>query len=462
MHTIQILPADRPVKAIPIILALVAGVQMAQAQPAAFTYQGRLTVHGNPANGVYDFRLQTFDAVSAGASIGSAVNASAVVVSNGLFTALVDLGGAPFTGPARWLQISVSTNGAESFTPLAPRQRLTSSPYAIYANQAGTVTNAAIANAQLAANAVAARNVQGNSITSGKIASGQVVKSFNSLTDSVSIIQGSNITINAVGNGFQISAATGVPALPYFGSASSTGSVFTVSNSGAGPAGAFLGKVGVGTASPATLLHAKGTGPVMILQDTASTVNQAGYVGFWNNASSETGWMGFGTPGSPDLSVLNARSSGDLNLYAGPSGGAVGVVRGNVGIGTTAPAAALDVRGDIRMGPTGQFLATSGEENLRIVRGMVHFPALFGAPVIVGGSGFSVTGVQIREYKVTFTTPFASQPAVTVTINEGSTTAQKLFATTYGVTQNQFSLDIHGPQEESADRTFEFIAAGPR
>lgn len=40
------------------------------------------------------------------------------------------------------------------------------------------------------------------------------------------------------------------------------------------------GNVGVGTIAPATLLHLKSTGPVMILKDTASAGSQAGYLGF--------------------------------------------------------------------------------------------------------------------------------------------------------------------------------------
>ena len=93
------------------------------AEDTAFTYQGRLNDNGSPATGVYDFTFQAFNAPTAGGSVGGTVNVNAVGVTNGLFTALVDLGGSPFTGPARWLQISVSTNGAGSFTTLARARR---------------------------------------------------------------------------------------------------------------------------------------------------------------------------------------------------------------------------------------------------------------------------------------------------------------------------------------------------
>ena len=42
----------------------------AWAQTTAFTYQGRLTTGGNPANGSYDFQFKLFDALSDGAQIG--------------------------------------------------------------------------------------------------------------------------------------------------------------------------------------------------------------------------------------------------------------------------------------------------------------------------------------------------------------------------------------------------------
>ena len=258
------------------------------AQGTTFTYQGRLNASGSPADGVYDFTFQAFDAPTAGNSVGGTVNVTAVGVNNGLFTALVDLGSAPFSGPARWLQISVSTNGAGSFATLTPRQALTPSPYAIFAQTSGTVTNGAIASAQLAANSVAAGNIQDSAITAAKIASGQVVKSLNGLTDAVSLTQGANVTINTVGNSLQISAPAGGLNLPFSGSASSSGSIFTLTNSGTGPAGVFLGRVGIGTSAPVLPLHIAAEEPVMLLHDTGANGTQVGYVDFRNGSLTET------------------------------------------------------------------------------------------------------------------------------------------------------------------------------
>ncbi|MCG3131286.1 MAG: hypothetical protein FLDDKLPJ_02076 [Phycisphaerae bacterium] len=84
------------------------------------------------------------------------------------------------------------------------------------------------------------------------------------------------------------------------------------------------GNVGIGTASPAHDLHIRNEEPVIILQDPGPSSTQSGYLGFWNGVPQETGWMGFGTPGSPHMSMVNARSGGDIQLLPG-AGGVVSV-----------------------------------------------------------------------------------------------------------------------------------------
>jgi hypothetical protein len=96
------------------------------------------------------------------------------------------------------------------------------------------------------------------------------------------------------------------------------------------------GKVGIGTVTPDMPLQIRHEEPVLILQDSGSNSTQSGYLGFWNSNPSETAWVGFGTPGSPHFSVVNARSGGNIALLP---------ASGNVGIGTTTPVAKLDVRG---------------------------------------------------------------------------------------------------------------------
>jgi hypothetical protein len=102
------------------------------AQGTAFTYQGRLNASTNPATGIYDLRFAIFDSLSAGSQQGSTLTNTATSVSNGLFVVALDFGN-QFPGADRWLEIGVRTNGSGTFSTLSPRQKITPSPYAIYA-----------------------------------------------------------------------------------------------------------------------------------------------------------------------------------------------------------------------------------------------------------------------------------------------------------------------------------------
>ena len=119
------------------------GLNIAPAAPVgtAFTYQGRLNEGANPASGLYDFSFAAFDAATLGTQSGSTVNLAAVPVTNGLFNVTLDFG-TVFDGSARWLAISVKTNGGASYATLSPRQPLTPAPYAVFAPTAGSAASA--------------------------------------------------------------------------------------------------------------------------------------------------------------------------------------------------------------------------------------------------------------------------------------------------------------------------------
>ncbi|MGO8764403.1 MAG: tail fiber domain-containing protein [Limisphaerales bacterium] len=114
------------------MLALLAGIHQAPAQGTAFTYQGRLNSGGAPASGSYNIAFTLFGTNAGGVAIAGPVTNSTVDVTNGLFTTTVDFGNV-FTGGSNWLEIAVSTNGANAFSTLAPRQQLTPVPYAEFA-----------------------------------------------------------------------------------------------------------------------------------------------------------------------------------------------------------------------------------------------------------------------------------------------------------------------------------------
>ncbi len=110
------------------------------AQDSTFTYQGRLQNSSVPSNGIFDFSFELFDSASGGASLGLQAKPG-IPVGGGLFSASLDFGTSPFTGAVRWLEISVSPQGANTYATLAPRHRLTVTPYSI---RAGSVSASGI------------------------------------------------------------------------------------------------------------------------------------------------------------------------------------------------------------------------------------------------------------------------------------------------------------------------------
>lgn len=111
------------------------------AQTTEFTYQGRLNDNSVAANSNYDFEFRLYDAAAGGTLLGTQPR-SGVAVANGVFTVRLDFG-TQFTGAARFLEISVKPAGSASpFTTLAPRQPVTSTPYAIRSLNSGTADTA--------------------------------------------------------------------------------------------------------------------------------------------------------------------------------------------------------------------------------------------------------------------------------------------------------------------------------
>ena len=114
-------------------LCLVALATQLAAQTSAFTYQGALSQNGQPANGTYDFMFRLLDAETDGSAAPVIPINPGVGVTNGLFTTGINFDAENLNGANLWLEISVRTNGGVAFTTLAPRQLLTSAPYAVRA-----------------------------------------------------------------------------------------------------------------------------------------------------------------------------------------------------------------------------------------------------------------------------------------------------------------------------------------
>ena len=189
-----------------LLAAVVSMMPCAWTQSAdGFTYQGRLTDNGSPANGSYRVSFTVFATPTFGNPVSSPVT-NQVSVANGLFTTSLDYGVGGFDGSPRWLEIAVLLTNGSSPVVLSPRHQITPAPYALFAATAGSVTNGAIAYAQLASNAVATANLQDDAVTGAKIANGQVVKSFNGLHDDVALVVGLGLGLTTNGNALRIEA----------------------------------------------------------------------------------------------------------------------------------------------------------------------------------------------------------------------------------------------------------------
>jgi Kelch motif protein len=194
-------------RAVAMAALLVWAAPAAAAPPVgtAFTYQGRLSDNGVPANGLYDLEFQLFDQATGGELLGT-LQFREVTVTGGLFTVKLDFR-ETFTA-TRWLEIGARPGGTDGrFTTLTPRQELTPTPTATFAATAATVAASGVNTAQLADGAVTSLKLGPGAVTSGAIAEGQVVKRLNGLTDTVTIAGSGGTTVSTEGHTITVAAA---------------------------------------------------------------------------------------------------------------------------------------------------------------------------------------------------------------------------------------------------------------
>ena len=127
---------------------------------------------------------------------------------------------------------------------------------------------------------------------------------------------------------------------------------------------------------------------------------------------------------------------------------------------TTDTAGNVQVRGDVKLGSSGQFRAASGEESLRIVRGLVGVDG-----TILCGSGFTVSRATDGDYHITFTRPFSEPPVLTVSHERNGNIP--LFVQADEVTVSSAKVFVQVVVSSNGtfprvDTAFHFIAIGPR
>lgn len=119
---------------------------------SAFSYQGRLSENGLPANAEFDLRFELFGQAAGGTPTAGSLTNTGVKAVNGLFTTTLDFGTSVFNGASTWLEIGVRPAGdTADFVILVPRQSLTPTPYSIYTLKAESLTGP-LPDSQLSSN----------------------------------------------------------------------------------------------------------------------------------------------------------------------------------------------------------------------------------------------------------------------------------------------------------------------
>jgi hypothetical protein len=334
-----------------VALTILAGVH-AQGVTQPFTYQGFLRQGGAPLNNPSQaMRFRIYDALTGGTALWDS-GALTVNVSNGLFTVQLNPPASIWTGADRFLEIQVGA------TTLSPRVRIGATPYA----NTATLLNmfqSGISNPD--------RMV----ITHSPTATNWGLM-YRDTDDSFHFLAGGT-TVLRVGlagpTALQIPAGAGagrVLTSDASGNASwqalpPSATVWAVS--GSNIYNTNTGNVGIGTTTPTAKLDVRGG----MLVDSSSGSLRIGY------PSSANQWH-FNTIGGGANLQLWENAAGAIRMYFAAGG--------NIGIGTTAPAARLDILG-------GNWDTASTEGDLRI--GNATYRLKIG--VATGGAGAGHTTI---------------------------------------------------------------------
>ncbi len=198
-------------------------------------------------------------------------------------------------------------------------------------------------------------------------------------------------------------------------------------------------RVGIGTTTPSTSLslgNAVANTKLLVWDDGPGT------------------GLGFGV-GPAQFRMHLSGPTNRFSFLNGPLGSEVFTVAGsgNVGVGTSGPTAKLDVRGDVKLGPGGQYFASAADENVRMIRGIVD-----GEGNILQGAGFTANRWNTGFYGITFNQAFANIPSgMANPINAG--TSKHMLVSSSLPTRVNFSMqDMDG---NAIDGTFHFCVIGP-
>ena len=324
---------------------VLASAGVATGQTTAFSYQGQLSDAGALANGSYDLRFALFDTVAGGVQIGGTQTVPAVPVSAGVFTVQLDFGVGAFPGANRFVEIAVKPAGAGSFTTLAPRQQISSSPYSIRTLSAATADALSSACVGCVENAHI-NSVAGSKVTSTIPAASVPSGSGNYIQNTTTQQSGSNFNISGngvVGGNLTVTGTLNANVGGNFiqnRTTSQANANFNISGDGTLGGTLSAANVGVGATAPNHRLRISG-GPywTSALWLGALELDQASAIGWHANSNdvrfgigqSDGGLYFFHTASDPGTTG----SAANYDLLIADSG--------NIGIGTTTPQSKLSL-----------------------------------------------------------------------------------------------------------------------
>jgi hypothetical protein len=118
------------------LTALIAAAKFVGGTPLdqTFTYQGQLRNAGQLVSGPVDLKVSMWDADTGGSQVGSTNTFNAMQLNDGRFACGLNFGNAAFDGSNRWIQVEFrNPAGSGQYQALSPRDKITATPYALYA-----------------------------------------------------------------------------------------------------------------------------------------------------------------------------------------------------------------------------------------------------------------------------------------------------------------------------------------
>lgn len=393
---------------------------VARAQNLPFTYQGKLAESGAPATGAVDLVVKLFPTDTGGSPIGTQT-INGVPLIGGVFTITLNAAGEftanPFaTGADRWVELTV--NGQT----IAPRQKLTVAPMAAFSAAPWVLNGTTL------------------SYTAGKVAIGTPSADRPLTLNETSLFGGTGRVSQLLSLQADQSTRWHLNLLSPDG-ATSTNFGLNFVESGVADFRLFLakgGNIGIGTSTPSGRLEIASVNDALVIRPPVMNAGQVARIAFKDpDGGTPTTFLAFRDAGYGNLGLIDSVSAARL------------------GVNTVSPSQALDVRGEIAFGSSGQFSPlASGSGNTRMVFAVVN--SADGS--LYSGSGLTVQKLGVGIYRVTFSPAFASYPAVVVTPIAGGAVHSATDVLGFGAVD----VGMFNTAGARTDLSFSIIAIGPR